>query len=190
MLSVRTLKGKSPMSRDYGPAFEGRVRPGLPPYEPASEDCPARPSVPYSKQRIELYKYVRELFPAARAIGYVPPQSVWRFLSRSPGQDPRGYSEVMFEVARQFDQFFDFAVPSATTARRDNTYDGSHYDEQTNALIARSLSTGMAAFGYRVDILTKGGYQDAVIDAVEKYRPQYEALCGTDVPSANDGDGR
>jgi len=43
------------------------------------------------------------------------------------------------QVAAAYDEFLDFAIPSALTESREGTYDGSHYSETVNARIAAAL---------------------------------------------------
>jgi hypothetical protein len=43
------------------------------------------------------------------------------------------------QVAAAYDEFLDFAIPSALTESREGTYDGSHYSETINARIAAAL---------------------------------------------------
>lgn len=176
-MTLRTLRARSPMPRYYDDSFHGRVRAGLPAYVPEKKDCSKMQRLLYTEQRVVLYAQLPELFPTARVIGYVPPQSAWRFLSGPMGQEPLGYASIMLAVARNFEAFFDFAVPTAVTQRTDNTYDGSHHDAQTNAMIARSLVTGAAEFGVRVDTKGDGEYRAYVERAVDEFRGQYEMDC-------------
>ena len=75
----------------------------------------------------------------ASAIGYLPPESAWRIagLNLTGGLDT--YLAAISRVAAAYDDFRDFAIPSAMTESLDGTYDGSHYSSATNAVVAAAL---------------------------------------------------
>lgn len=137
--SIRTLRRDAPHHRYYDANFEAqlevrsakrRYKPVLTPMEPPTDVHPER-----AAQYIEL----RRMFPEARAIGYLPPESAWRIagLNLTGGLD--SYLAGIAQVAAAYDEFRDFAIPSVMTEGLDGTYDGSHYSSATNAIAAAAL---------------------------------------------------
>jgi hypothetical protein len=84
------------------------------------------------------------MFPTARAIGYLPPESAWVIagLYLTGGLD--AYLSGIARVAAAFDDFRDFAIPSELTDTHEGTYDGLHYSSATNAIVAAALMADKA----------------------------------------------
>jgi hypothetical protein len=63
------------------------------------------------------------------------------------------------QISQQFDAVYDFAVPSALTVRKDNTYDGNHYYPKVYEEIAAVLEGRQSEVGIRVDDYALADYQ-------------------------------
>jgi hypothetical protein len=145
-LSLRTLSGDAPHHRYYDQNFDARleVRPAEHRYNPSSPVMPAAPPFDVHPERTELYIQLRQLFPEARAIGYLPPESAWHIAAFSLTGGLDQYLAAIGRVAAAYDEFLDFAIPSPLTESREGTYDGSHYSETVNARIVTALLSNKA----------------------------------------------
>jgi len=168
--SLRTLAGLSPMPRYYGRGFHPAILADAPKYNPklASE---ARWGV-FSTRHVDLYRELRGTFPEARFVGYVPPMHAQTMYALADQGRLPGYILAISSVSKVFDEFYDFSIPSAVTSRTDNTYDGSHYDVATNALIAETLNSGKVRFGMRVRHLEPDLYERLFRQRLSKFWPE------------------
>jgi hypothetical protein len=139
--SIRTLRGDAPHHRYYDPNFDARleVRSSKHRYDPTAPVEPMPPPTDVHPERAELYIQLRQMFPAARGIGYLPPESASRIAGFSLTGGLDQYLGAIARVAAGYDEFLDFAIPSALTESPEGTYDGSHYSEAVNARIAAAL---------------------------------------------------
>jgi len=139
--SIRTLKGDSPHHRYYDRDLNCRILARARAYHPPRVLTPFPEPSDVHTERAALYLQLRNVFPAAHAIGYVPPVSAWTIGRISLSGDLGGYLTALARVAAAFDEFLDFGIPSAITATTSDTYDGSHYSEAVNAQIAAALQS-------------------------------------------------
>lgn len=142
--AYRTLFGTSPIDRVYDQDFHCHVAPGATHYDPA---VPIRDlkSGPFTGlERIDLMDQMRLVFPNARFVGYTPPISAWAIQAYDEMGWLDEYTHALHRASSVFDAYYDFSVPSDITVNPDNTYDGTHYAESANALIATTISTGEA----------------------------------------------
>jgi len=79
------------------------------------------------------------------------------------------YLDSLYRISRIISPFYDFSFPSNITKRKDNTYDGSHYDSQTNAMITDRLNQKTnVGFGVRVDTMAKEEYFSSFRENLKK----------------------
>ena len=147
--SIRTLRGDAPHHRYYDEHFDAvlEVRSSKHRYDPTAPIEPMPPPTDVHPERADLYIQLRQLFPAARAIGYLPPESASRIAAFDLTGGLDTYLGAVGRVAAAYDEFLDFAIPSPLTETPEGTYDGSHYSEAVNARIATALLKGEAAPG-------------------------------------------
>jgi hypothetical protein len=147
--SIRTLRGDAPHHRYYNQNFDAvlEVRSSKHRYDPTAPIEPMPPPTDVHPERADFYMQLRQLFPSARAIGYLPPESasIIAAFSMTGGLDT--YLGAVGRVAAAYDEFLDFAIPSPLTESPEGTYDGSHYSEAVNARIAKALLADDAAPG-------------------------------------------
>ncbi|MBC7102529.1 MAG: hypothetical protein H5U13_04775 [Parvibaculum sp.] len=141
-MSLQTLFGKSPLDRVYDRQFICHVAPGAPAYDPAKPIRDLFADRFVAKQRVSFYDEMRSIFPDAVLAGYVPPISAWAIDAYAEKGWLDEYVEVLHLASTKFDRFVDYGVPSAMTMDRSNTYDGTHYSEPANTIIARNLLNG------------------------------------------------
>lgn len=167
--SLNTLLGRSPLPRYYDARFRGAILPSAPVYYPP-EILEKEPLLgPYTVSIREHIHKLRQIFPDARFIGYVPPVSAWRRARAYQGGTLDGYLDLVFSTAEQFDQFYEFSIPNSVTQNPTRTYDGSHYDIATNEEILQALNGGKMAFGLAVHELDRSAYRRAFLTATSKF---------------------
>jgi len=141
--SIRTLRGDAPHHRDYDKDFRARleVRSKKHYYNPAVPIKASPPPHDVHPERAEAYIQLRQKFPMARAIAYLPPESAWRIAAFSLTEGFDTYLGAIGKIAAAYDQFFDFSVPSPLTLSKDpkDTYDGSHYSRRVNERVLAAL---------------------------------------------------
>ena len=139
--SIRTLRGDAPHHRYYDANFraELEVRSKKHRYDPKGPIKPEPPPVDVHAERAAAYVELRHLFPEARAIGYIPPESAWRIAAFSLSGGLDSYLAAIRPIAAAYDEFLDFSIPSALTRGKEGTYDGSHYSRAVNAPVLAGL---------------------------------------------------
>jgi hypothetical protein len=139
--SIRTLRGDAPHHRYYDQNFDARLEVRSPKhrYDPSAPIEPMPPPVDVHPERAELYIELRQIFPAARAIGYIPPESASRIAAFNLTGGLDAYLGAIGRIVPAYDEVLDFAIPSKLTESREGTYDGSHYSETVNARIGAAL---------------------------------------------------
>jgi len=163
--SIDTINKKPAKYSIYDGDFIGRVEPGLPEYKPSWKRSAIRQEISPDLigRRIALYAELNSLFPGALYIGYVPPLSVWDLHN---DQVLTGTLDSMLDAVHQASKFmdraYDFSIPAAITNRTDNTFDGSHYDEQTNKFIVEVINDSEAGKFWRIDDISIQEYRDKV----------------------------
>ena len=147
--SIRTLEGDAPHHRYYDRNFDARleVRSSKHRYDPSAPVEAMPPPFDVHPERAEFYIQLRQLFPTARAIGYLPPESASRIAAFSLTGGLDQYLGAIGHIAAAYDEFLDFAIPSPLTESPEGTYEGSHYSETVNARIAAALLADEAAPG-------------------------------------------
>jgi len=141
--SIRTLRGDAPHHRFYDKDFRAdlEVRSKKRYYNPPAIIKPAPPPNDLHPERAARYRQLREVFPGARAIGYVPLESAWRMAAFSLTGAFDGYLAAVADIATNYDEFLDFSLPSETTLSKSPsvTYDGLHYSREANRQVVTDL---------------------------------------------------
>src|SRR5579864_3185040 len=139
--SIRTLRGDSPHHRYYDKNFAVNleVRSKRHRYNPTGPITAMPPLVDVHPDRAGLYVKLRQEFPMARAIGYIPPESAWRVAAFSLTGQLDTYLATISQVAAAYDEFLNFSIPSPITESKQDTYDGSHYSRGVNARVVAAL---------------------------------------------------
>ena len=139
--SIRTLRKDPPHHRYYDKDFsaELEVRSKRHRFNPTLPIKPSPPPFDVHPERAAIYTELRQQFPMARAIAYVPPVSAWSIAAFSLTGSLDLYLAAVDQVAASYDRFLNFSVPSPITASKEGTYDGSHYSRAINARVAGAL---------------------------------------------------
>lgn len=159
-MSWRSLFGSSPIDRSYDHDFRCQVAVSMP-YDPKK---PIRDlySGPFDwREPLTLYGRLRSVFPQARYVGYAPPISAWAVAEYARIAWLPSYTQALGDASTVFDRFVDFSIPSDITIEPANTYDGTHYSEDINALIAAALPDGSVSQGLDLTALSSRQIIDA-----------------------------
>jgi len=178
--SIKTLRDESPMPRYYRQDFTAAIRADAPVYRPADTSAdsevngnagqqPAGPPA-YDGARLSDYARLRQVFPEAKFIGYIPPVSAWEMERIATDNLLDQYLALMHTLARSYEPFMDYSIPSPITWDIMATYDGSHYNLAVNRLIAEGLSGADNGFGIRVDGMSLEDYRQAYKLAMDRFR--------------------
>jgi hypothetical protein len=166
--SLRTLVRNPPFPRYYRNDFSPGIL-ATPSYVPSTCVTPSTTDREFTLNAMRHYQQIRELWPDAKLIGYVPPISAWEFGPLYYDKTLSGYIDAIYEASTLFDDFFDFSVPSPITRNAKRSFDGDHYNLDVNRLIADTISGGRRHFGLDVKTLTRTEYRRAFISAVEHF---------------------
>jgi hypothetical protein len=167
-MSLRALIEKYTSPRYYDRNFQGKVAEIAPQYKPFFSDDAEPRSCDMSK--VELYKQLRDVFPNASYVGFVPPVSGWYlYNTRYASGLVNCQLEAVYQVAGFFDAVYDFSVPSAETRRLDNTYDGSHYYPEVYSAIADVLEGRTSDFGVKIGDYKLEDYQQLYASRIKGF---------------------
>ncbi len=158
--SLKTITGIGQLSegRFYDQGFQGRVSNKVPQYKPKFSDKRSKRKCDFS--HVSYYKQIRQIFPNAEIIGYVPPISAWKVFNDNYARGLLDCQlEGIYQVAKSYDIAYDFSYPSNLTTRTDNTYDGSHYYPNVHDQIAKVLEGEKTNLGIRVNQYSLNQYQ-------------------------------
>jgi hypothetical protein len=152
LFSAMTLLGLSPDPGGYyDQNFEAMDFENPPTYTPEFYK-------PLEPQRcdlssVETFANLRQVFPQAKFVGYVPPISAWSMINDTYGRNLMDcYLLGYHQLAQSYDAMYDFTAPSAVTKNPSNTFDGSHFSVTVNNKIAAVLQGKTNEdFGIRLD---------------------------------------
>lgn len=152
LFSAMTLLGVSPdpgnyYDRDFEPVdfanppvYEGKF------YQPASlQKC--------DLTAVETFISLKEFFPDAKFVAYVPPRSAWSMINDTYGRGLMDcYLSAFYQLSQSYDVMYDFSIPSEVTKNPRNTFDGSHFSVAANSSLAKVLQgETVGDFGIRID---------------------------------------
>lgn len=177
-MSHQTLFGESSLDRVYTLNFKCRVAPGAPDYDPSVPIRDLMAGRFTGSFRVKFYDELREIFPEAELVGYVPPISAWAVDAYAKSGWLEDYVKALHLASEKFDRFIDFGVPSSLTIDTANTYDGTHYSEPANSIIAASLLEEMHRDALDVKRVSAEEMLEVYRERLERYRPELEAGLG------------
>lgn len=152
LFSAMTLLGVSP---DPGSYYDQNFEPvdfiNSPSYKPDFYNPESIQKCDLSS--VETFASLKEFFPNAKFVAYVPPISAWGMINDTYGRGLMDcYLSATYQLSQKYDVMYDFSSPSEVTKNPANTFDGSHYSVAINDRIAKILQGESAEnFGIRVD---------------------------------------
>ncbi len=168
LYSTRTLLGMSPDPRYYNEKFDSEVVANPPVYKPQLLKDNKHSSCDTSK--IGFYKELRQVFPQAKFIGYVPPISAWNVVNESYSRGVMDCQlQAFYEVSKFFDTMYDLSIPSSVTTQVYNTYDGSHYYPEVQNEVTKILEGQPLDFGVRMNDYTFDKYNELYNSRIKNF---------------------
>jgi hypothetical protein len=167
--SVLAVLDQSPYPKFYDERFEVVVRPDAGTFDPEGLRLSRRTLEP---ARVARYRELRDVFPEARFVGWMPPLSSWHVAELERTGTLPDYLRGLHALTSVFDEVYDFAVPSDVTSSTAHTYDGRHYDNEVNARVTRRLAGHEDTFGLRVDGLSLDAYRQRYDDGLRTFPPR------------------
>jgi hypothetical protein len=172
--SLMTLAGVSPEPNYYDRNFEQQMLYAPPPWKPVVED---KPDLPCSMDHVETFRKLRAVFPEAQAWAYAPLMSPWYQFS---DVYTRGLLDCTLEafhaVARHYDVFLDFGIPSPVTTDNRLTLDGTHFTPEANDVIARALPGAPGEMALDVKATSLEAYRADVRRRLQAFAAEHELL--------------
>ena len=148
--SLATALDLSPKPRYYGKDLTGQIRP-----DAGSLPILRMKLEPGQKWHMSLasvteYAKFRRIFPKAHIVAYATPIAAAKIQQFQQSGLLPFYLQALHATAAQFDEMYDFSIPSAVTANPHLTYDGSHYQPAVSDVIAAAIQEHKPAFGITV----------------------------------------
>ncbi|PSB62178.1 hypothetical protein C7B61_14870 [filamentous cyanobacterium CCP1] len=169
-LSIDTLIADDAFKRVYDRHFRGRVDEDAPDYKPEFEPEEQKSC---DLSRIRPFEALKQTFPDAKIVGFVAPLSAWYVYNTrySPGLLDCQL-EGIYQISQRFDAVYDFSVPSPTTIRTDNTYDGHHYYPSVYETVAAVLEKRRSDFGMHVNEYSLTHYREQYLTKLQNFLQQ------------------
>jgi len=174
LFSLRTLAGDAPRPRFYTRNFVGDVLPGTPPFKPRTCFGPEGRGRSYSVRRVHFYQDICKQFGHASCVGYAPPLSAWDVTTLYADGTLENYLQTLYRVARSFDRFYDFTIPSDITRNPSNSYDGQHFFPRINDRVAETIRSDriQGDFGIPLHRTDFQEYRNRYFSAVQQFYAQ------------------
>lgn len=127
---------------------------------------------------VETFASLREFFPNAKFVGYVPPISAWSMINDTYGRGLMDcYLSAFHQLSKHYDVMYDFSIPSEVTKDPSNTFDGSHYSVMANNRIAQILQgESDENFGIRVDNYSFDEYRQTYRQSLRNFLAEEQEL--------------
>jgi hypothetical protein len=151
LFSIMTLLGVSP---DPGNYYDRNFEPADFAHPPIYKPAFYKPLPPQQcdLDPVSEFASLRDIFPNAEFIGYVPPRSAWSMINDTYGRDLMDCEiTVFYKLSQIYDAMYDFSIPSEITKNPIHTFDGSHYSVEVNNEVAAILEGKSDSFGIRID---------------------------------------
>jgi hypothetical protein len=159
LFSVMTLLGQSPDPANYyNDKFELAEIENKPVYKP--EFLKPQPPQECDQNQVNYYTELKNIFPKAELIGYVPPRSAWSVVNETYGRKLTDCTLQGFhQVSQIYNQMYDFSVPSQLTKNPSNTFDGGHFSPAANDQVAEVLQEKPSDLAIEVNKYSLSEYQ-------------------------------
>ena len=163
-MSIRLASHAEYNPKIYDQEFLGTVQQDPPKYHPTLTTNQQT----IQKHVVNDYQELREIFPHATFIGYIPPISSWITASKSQ-EELDFFLHSVYTMSNFFDKIYDFSIPNAVTSGPENTYDGSHYFPFIQNKIAKSINGEPMEFGIQVKNFPEEAYTEIYQEKVRQF---------------------
>jgi hypothetical protein len=169
--SIRTLLRKSMRPRYYNRDFVGDFLPDAHSFNSGrAKYYVRRRDGEYYSQNLKFYEQLHNALPDARFWGYVPPFSAYLYDEMEKTGALARYLNLIYIAQKQYHQFYDFSVPGKFTSGTENTYDGMHFDHDTNSDVINAINGQKFRHGINMKEMSLHEYLSAHKKALQEFR--------------------
>lgn len=170
--SIKTLLDQSPKARYFGKDLTGQVRADAGTMPVLHMTLKPGQQWHMSLNSVEQYAKFRQIFPKAHLAAYATPVAADKIAQFKEAGLLPFYLKALHATAAQFDEMYDFSIPSPITSDPKLTYDGSHYQPSVSAEIAAAIQKHEPAFGIVLSGRPLAEITRLYADRLELYAPQ------------------
>lgn len=119
----------------------------------------------------KTYQSLKKLYPSAKFIGFIHPFHPKHAIAFYKLKKTNKYLKQAYETSKNFEIFYDFAIPSNINYNVENTYDGSHYYSNVYDLVIEKIFNQKESnYGVLIDGYQK--YKSDYLKAIKKYEKE------------------
>jgi hypothetical protein len=127
--------------------------------------------------KVKAFTQLKQTFPNAEVIGFVPPRSAWSIVNDTYGRNLTNCElQAFYQIGQVYDEMYDFSVPSSVTKNPEHTFDGSHYSVKINDRMAKILQGQTVTFGLKVNNYSFEQYRDLYLQEIYKFLSENDRL--------------
>lgn len=174
--SLRGLTGERRTGVYYRSDFTAAIHPRSPTFQPEGiltgdfkKEFHHEPTDKFSDRHFVYFREMRRLFPDATFVGVSPPITAHYVGFLRLKNNLNDLLKVKHRLARVFDRFYDFSLPSYVTKNPDNTYDGAHFDLRWYNHVVDSINGGSNEFALRVHELSMSQYRGLFLATADDF---------------------
>lgn len=170
--SIKTLLDQSPKARYFGKDLTGKIRADAGTMPVLRLTLKPGQKWHMSMNSVAQYAKFRQIFPKAHLAAYATPVAADKIAQFKESGLLPFYLQALQKTSAQFDEMYDFSIPSPITANPKLTYDGSHYQPSVSDQIAAAIQHHEPSFGIVLSGRTLEEVTRLYADRLEAYAPQ------------------
>jgi hypothetical protein len=177
--SLRSVLGVTQSAQVYDRRFISHIKSDAPirPHSKRVEEF--RSYTDFSTESLSLYKELLAVWPNAKKIGIVSFVSASAVMTWQDAGVLQNYLTTSYAASKLFDSYYDFTAPSEITANDELTFDGLHFVEQPNRLMAERINGDENGVGIAVTGRTFESFYDAYLSSTREWAPKLTASSGS-----------
>lgn len=148
--SLNTLLDRSPKARYFGKDLTGQIRADAGTMPILRMKLEPGQKLHMSLNNVAQYAKFRQLYPKAHIVAYATPVSAQKIAQYKQSGLLPFYLEALHKTSAEFDEMYDFSIPSAITSNPRLTYDGSHYQPSVSDKIVAAIQAHEPSFGITI----------------------------------------
>jgi hypothetical protein len=148
--SLATAFDLAPKARYYGKDLTGKIRADADSLSILRMKLEPGQKWHMSLSSVNEFAKFRQIFPKAHLVAYATPIAATRIQQFQQSGLLPFFLEALHATAAQFDEMYDFSIPSTITANPHLTYDGSHYRPAVSDMIAAAIQSHEPSFGIMI----------------------------------------
>jgi hypothetical protein len=173
--SLRSFLGVSQSAQVYDHRFVSHLKPDVPAWSHARRIEEFRSYADFSTESLSFYKELLAVWPSAEKIGIVSFVSASAVTTWREAGVLENYLNTSYAASKLFDSYYDFTAPSEITANDELTFDGLHFVEQPNRLMAERINGAENGSGIAVTGRTYESFHEAYLSSAREWAPKLTA---------------